>query len=238
LFCEDILFKINTGAVVRKIVNGNMMICYYKILGVSVRASQEEIKSAFRMLAMRWHPDRNPGNSGAAEHFRSALEAYETLIDPQKRRQYDKLRGKKKSNGGSRRYGYKVKREPDDFSRQVIKDIFGIHLKHFRQESGYDLRFDLQVPRSALAMGTHEQIDYKRWVFCRQCMGNGHRLPVRSCEGCRGNGEMEEACCLRIWVPAGSEQGTRLRFSGAGDRLTPNSPAGDLVVLLHVVEGQ
>jgi molecular chaperone DnaJ len=214
------------------------MVSFYKVLGVSVRASQEEIKSAFRMLAMRWHPDRNCGDPDAADRFRKALEAYETLVDPEKRGQYDRSRRKRngKSNGGSRRREQEVPGEADDFYREVLKDAFGIDIELFRQDRGYDLRFDLQVPRSALAAGTYEQIFYKRWVFCSRCNGDGRKRTVRSCSSCNGNGEMEEDCSLRVWVPAGSEQGARLRFSGAGDRLTPNRPPGDLVILLHVVE--
>jgi molecular chaperone DnaJ len=217
--------------------DGNTMICFYKILGVSVRASQEEIRKAFRSLALRWHPDRNPHDPRAAERFRDALDAYETLIDPKKRGQYDRIQGYKKANGGTRLRRHRGKAGNGDSYRDVLKDFFGFDAVHLRQEREYDLRFDLQVLRSALTQGTYEQIDYKRWVYCGKCIVNGRRVAVRSCEDCRGKGEIEEACSLRIWIPAGSVQGTRLRFPGAGDRLTPNAPAGDLVILLHVVEG-
>ncbi len=73
--------------------NGWEMICYYKILGISIRASQDEIKKAFRMLAFRFHPDMNPADPDAARRFREVLKAYETLVDPRLRGKYDSLRG-------------------------------------------------------------------------------------------------------------------------------------------------
>ncbi len=213
--------------------------CYYEILGVSVKASQEEIKRAFRMLAMRWHPDRNPRDAAAAKNFREALEAYEVLVDPSRRGQYDRMRGYGRSRGRSARHttgqARKDGRQPPTF-RDIMEEAFGIKYEETRDSSLYDLRFDLQVPRSALAQGSFEQIDYERWVFCGGCMGNGCRTPSRHCERCRGNGELPEGRSLRIWIPAGSEHGSRIRVPGAGDWLQPGMPAGDLVIMLHIVD--
>lgn len=217
--------------------------CYYKILGVSVRASPEEIKRAFRMLALRWHPDCNPRDPHAAERFREALEAYENLIDPSKRGHYDKLRRHVRSKTGARRHPHRpapaAKGAPSITLEEILKEAFGVDYRFYPGgERRVDLRFDLQIPQSAAVTGTYEEIVFRRIVFCQDCMGNGYRTVSPNCPACRGTREVEEVCSLKVWVPPGSRQGTRLRIPGAGDRQGPGVPPGDLVVCLHVVEGR
>jgi len=212
------------------------MSCYYKILGVSSKASQEEIKKAFRLLALRCHPDHNRGDPHAGKNFVKALEAYETLADPVKRHRYDKLRGFSNNRNGARRKNSAGSQGRQSSIRDAVKEAFGIEFASVKERIINDLRFDLQVPRSALSEGMYESIDYCRVVFCRECMGNGRRAPRSSCKKCRGDGELEETCSLRIWIPAGTEQGSRLRISGAGDQPMPSSRAGDLVILLHITD--
>ena len=211
--------------------------CYYKTLGITVRASQEEIRSAFRYLAMKLHPDRNPGNPKAAERFREVRKAYETLKDPAARGRYDRQNGHRKqkerfadsawtdlhSEGG----------EAASFD-EIFQDLFGIGKRHIRTSHGRDLRFDLQIPRSSLKDGGfHEDINYVRMAFCR-C----HNGSIRSgCRLCGGIGEIEEACSLRVWIPAGIANGTRIRVSGAGEAVVPATAPGDLVLLVQIIEG-
>lgn len=211
-----------------------MVTCYYKILGVSVRSSQEEIKSAFRMLALRFHPDCNAQEARTVERFREALEAYETLSDPTRRAQYDRARGykKQKRNNGGRGASSGDKRSV----RDMVEEAFGIQFEYRRESRSCDLRFDLQVPKNAVAAGMYESIEYQRWVFCESCLGKGRRKGRGSCEACSGHGGMEEYCALRLWIPPGSEDGSRLRVSGAGDRPEPGVAPGDLVILLHLVD--
>lgn len=217
---------------------GRVKSCYYKILGVSVRASQEEIRRSFRMLALRWHPDRNPQDPRAAERFREALEAYETLIDPSRRGQYDRSRGYGKGRArGKSAHGSAEDRAKRSY-RDIVEDVFGFQFeKTIDSRSGYDLRFDLQVTRSSLGEGFYEQIDYVRSVFCKECFGNGRRSPAQSCRQCYGTGEIEEECSIRVWIPAGAENGSRLRIHGAGDWRSPGRMPGDLVVLIVIIEG-
>lgn len=212
------------------------MTCYYKILGVSAKASQEEIKRAFRLLALRCHPDRNPGDPHAGRNFVEALEAYETLIDPLKRCNYDKLRGYSNNGNGARKKNTAGSQGSRSSLQEAMKEAFGIEFTGVKQRTINDLRFDLQVRRSALSDGAYELIDYSKLVFCCECMGNGRRTPRRSCKKCNGDGEVEESCSLRIWIPAGSEQGSRFRIPGAGDQPLPWSRAGDLVILLHIAD--
>jgi molecular chaperone DnaJ len=210
--------------------------CYYKILGVSVRASQEEIKSAFRMLALRWHPDRNPKDAHAAQRFREALDAYETLSDPARRRKYDHARGYARPKPSGGRGAETAGSGRGGTVRDIFEEAFGIQGDWPKERRSYDLRFDLQVPRNAAAGGTYESIEYQRWVYCEHCVGRGRKNGRVYCEMCRGDGGLEEDCSLRVWIPAGSEDGSRLRVSGAGDRPEPGLAAGDLVILVHVVD--
>ena len=103
-----------------------------------------------------------------------------------------------------------------------------------RTQHGCDLRFDIQIPKSSLADGGfHEEISYGRIVFCRNCNGNGMKS---GCSLCGGNGEYEEMCTVRIWIPPGIEDGTRIRVAGGGDSLSPAIPSGDLILLVHVID--
>jgi molecular chaperone DnaJ len=217
-----------------------MATCYYKILGVSICANQEEIKRAFRMLALRWHPDRNPHDPVAAERFREALEAYENLIDPSKRGAYDKLRRHPRPRTKPPRPTVRPRSKQTSIYtlEEILSEIFRVENSHLKQQRRNDLRFDLQIPQSLAARGTCEQIVFQRWVFCQACTGNGQKTSSSTCLKCHGMGELEESCSLKVWVPAGSQQGTRLRVSGEGDRLSPWAPPGDVVICLQIVEGK
>ena len=220
-----------------------MATCYYRILGVSVRASQEEIKRAFRMLALRWHPDCNPHDPLAAERFKEALEAYENLVDPSKRGRYDKVRRYVKPRTKARSYNRRPRaREASSFTvtvEEILNEVFGAACSFYpKEQRRTDLRFDLQISQSAAIEGIHEQIVFRRWVFCQACMGNSRKALSAACVKCNGRGEFEESCSLDVWVPAGSRQGTRLRIAGVGDRQSPLAPPGDLIICLHVIEGK
>lgn len=212
--------------------------CCYKILGISVRATQAEIRSAFRYLAMKLHPDRNPGNPAAAARFREVRKAYETLKDPASRGKYDRLRGYKRS----KRQVYDspwtdLHNEGGEASSfdEIFQDLFGIGKREVRTSRICDIRFDLQVRRGALVNGGfHEEISYVRTVFCRNC-NNGARKS--GCELCGGAGEREETCSLRVWIPAEVVDGTRIRVAAAGDFLFPALSPGDLILLVQVIEG-
>jgi molecular chaperone DnaJ len=190
------------------------------------------------MLALRWHPDRNPDDPFAAEHFREALEAYENLMDRSKRGHYDQVRrhARPKPRPHRRERHPRPQRTTSRTLEEILSELFGVDFNQPKQHRWTDLRFDLQIPRSAAVKGAHEEIVFQRWVFCQLCRGNGGKTPASDCMKCHGRGELEESCSLKVWVPAGSQQGTRLRIRGEGDRSNPQVPPGDLVVCLHIVE--
>ncbi len=212
--------------------------CYYKVLGVSVRATQEQIRSAFRYLAMKLHPDRNPGNPMAAERFREVRRAYEILQDPVSRRKYDRMRGYRKSKSdlsdSSWTDIHSDGGEASSFD-EIFQDLFGIGKRHVRTSRISDIRFDLQISRSSLVNGGfHEEISYVRAVFCRNCT---NRSWTAGCQLCGGAGEREETCSLRVWIPEGIVDGTRIRVAGAGDFPFPAALPGDLILLVQIIEG-
>ncbi len=219
----------------------HMKPCYYKILGVTHRADREEIKKAFRLLALRWHPDRNPNDPLAGSHFRALLEAYETLVDPSTRGRYDRGMGYGEAKReAQRKTGYYDADENEKSGPQsldeLLKECFGISGKAPSHSQAYDLRFDLQVARKEIARGRYEEIRYKRLALCPHCRGGPHASGRGTCSVCRESGEVEESCDLKVWVPAGSPDGTRLRISGVGDWLCGTGRFGDLVVVLHMVD--
>lgn len=213
--------------------------CYYKILGIPFRASQEEIKKAFRALALRWHPDRNPGDPRAAEHFREVLEAYESLVEESERRTRRELRRSEKAARDSWGVGFEGAPEEGVFSilDEILQETFGVDFARRKSRRGTDLRFDVQIPRSHAACGVQEDIAFQRLMYCRRCSGEKSSPAVSRCDLCMGNGQLEEHCNLRIWIPPGSENGTRLRIVGQGDHPAPGIPPGDLVVCVHLVDG-
>lgn len=218
-----------------------MKTCYYRILGLSVRATAEEIKRSFRLLALRFHPDRNPGNPEAVERFRQALEAYETLVDPSRRKKYDRRRGYSKSrarNGRSRSEPQRDQGKSASFG-EVFEDYFGVRLARGDTAGrSPDLRFDFQVRRSEIENGFVCPVEYVREVYCVECAGRGATKGKGTlCGRCGGVGRIEEPMAITITMPAECRNGACLRVAGAGDRTVLGFPAGDLAVYVQVLEG-
>lgn len=212
---------------------------YYRILGIPLRASEEQIKKAFRSLALRWHPDLNPDDPRAAERFREALDAYETLIDKSRRWKYDQRRRKGPGKESTRCEGHAPDppRGANGFRSldEILQDAFGVKFERHRWGRVTDLRFDLQISKADAARGASEEIVYHRVVYCSRCRGNGGLATSGPCKECLGKGETEEFCSILVTVPPGSEDGSRLTLYGMGDQPTPSSRPGNLVVLLHVI---
>lgn len=255
---------------------------YYKVLGISRTADENEIKKAYRKLAMKYHPDRNQGQreesdkKKAEESFKEAKEAYEVLSSKSKREVYDQyghagVEGMGAGGSGSRGFNFS-----DVFGDMgdVFGDIFGSRGGQQRQHAqrGSDLRYTLEIYLEAALHGTTVEIRIPRLATCKSCGGSGARkgtqaVPCKTCEGqgqvriqqgfftiqqtcpdchgsgqtikdpcpdCRGQGQVQEAKTLSVKIPAGIDEGNRIRLAGEGEAGTLGAPSGDLYIQIHL----
>lgn len=164
---------------------------YYEILGVPRNATQEEIKAAYRKAALKYHPDRNPGNKEAEEKFKKASEAYSVLGDPEKRAQYD-------------RYGMVGNFNDVDFSSDIFEDFsdilnsffgfdefFGRRSRRSGPKKGADLRYDLEIRLEEVFTGAEKEIEIPYSEICSKCNGSGAKEGKKhTCPTCRGRGSL------------------------------------------------
>jgi molecular chaperone DnaJ len=162
---------------------------YYDVLGVNRDAQEEEIKKAYRRLAMKWHPDRNPDNPKAEEHFKEAKEAYEILCDPPKRAAYDQYghAGVDPSTGAGAGFG-----NFSDAFGDIFGDIFGGGRSRSKVYRGADLRYNLEVSLEEAARGTETRIRIPAFSECATCHGSGAKpgTSPTSCSTCGGHGQV------------------------------------------------
>ncbi len=259
------------------ILASNVKRDYYEVLGVSREAGEQEIKSAYRKLALQFHPDRNPNNPDAEEKFKECSEAYAILADADKRAAYDRFGHAAVNGGGSGGFDPTVFQDVSE----IFGDFFGFgdlfgggSRRGSRAQRGPDLREDVTLEFEEAVFGTETNVMVRRHETCEECRGSGAaagKTPV-SCRSCGGRGQvryqqgffsMARTCptcqgvgsvitdpCLKCKgegrvlrqrtvdakVPAGVEDGTRIRFSGLGEAGAHGGPAGDLYVVLHVKE--
>jgi molecular chaperone DnaJ len=169
---------------------------YYEVLGVTRKATDQEIKSSYRKLAMQYHPDRNPGNPHAEEQFKECTEAYGVLIDADKRQRYDQF-GHAGVNGGSGFSGFDPSAFADfgDIFGDIFSDLFGMNMgggRRGRPQRGGDARADLTLTFEEAAFGKKTQVKVRRYEPCEQCHGSGSaggRGPS-TCSTCRGHGQV------------------------------------------------
>ncbi len=243
---------------------------YYEVLGLSKGASDDEIKKAYKRAAMKYHPDRNPGNKDAEDHFKEAKEAYEVLSDAQKRAAYDQYghAGVDPSMAGA---GAGYRDFADAFS-DIFGDIFGGGGRRTNVYRGADLRYNLEVTLEEAARGTetkiripvmsecehcggtgakkgsqpatcptcggHGQVRMQQGFFsiqqtCPRCHGSG-RVITDPCGHCHGEGRVKKHKTLSVRIPAGVDEGDRIRLAGEGEAGINGGPAGDLYVLIHL----
>jgi molecular chaperone DnaJ len=166
---------------------------YYEVLGVGRSASDQEIKSAYRKLAVKYHPDKNQGNSEAEEKFKEAAEAYSTLSDQQKRAHYDRFGH---TNGGSGSAGFDPAIFPSSATSSEISfgfgDIMGGGRRRSAAQRGDDLRYNLELTFMEAAFGLKTKIKIPRMEPCALCSGSGAAPGAGSstCRTCQGQGQI------------------------------------------------
>lgn len=245
---------------------------YYEVLGVARDASEADLKKAYRRVAMKHHPDRNPDNKESEELFKEANEAFEVLSDSEKRARYDQYGhagvNPQGGGGGAGDFG--------DIFSDIFGDIFGGGGRAGGGRSGVrkgaDLRYNLELDLEDAVRGTTVKIRIPTAVSCSSCEGTGAKKgssPVDCstcngvgqvrmqqgffsvqqtcprchgsgkqikdpCHSCHGRGQVEEQKTLSVKVPAGVDDGDRIRLSGEGQAGMNGGPAGDLYVQVHM----
>ena len=249
--------------------------CYYESLEVERSVDDGGLKQAFRKLAMKWHPDKNPGDSSCEVKFKEINEAYEVLKDPNKRAAYDRFGHaafEQGNGGGGHGFG-------SDFAHtfsDIFEDLFGMGGGRRGggqgRERGSDLRYNMEITLEEAVEGKHAQIRIPTSVACETCSGTGAKAGTkpkpcttcggagkirhaqgfftleRTCPACQGRGQVIDDPCascsgagrvtrermLSVNIPAGVEDGTRIRLAGEGEAGLRGGPPGDLYIFLSL----
>lgn len=257
---------------------------YYTTLGVSKGASEDELKKAYRKLAMQYHPDKNQGNAEAEKKFKAINEAYDVLKDSQKRAAYDRFGHDAFSGGmggGAGPGGFSGFSAGGSFS-DIFEDLFseftggrrgaGAGQAQASAARGSDLRYNLDIELEDAFKGKQQNIKVTTSASCDSCHGSGAEkgsspetcgtcngrgvvraqqgffTVERSCGSCQGTGKVIKNPCktcagsgrvrkektLSVSIPAGVEEGTRIRLAGEGEAGFRGGPAGDLYIFLSI----
>ncbi len=252
---------------------------YYKILGVERNASADDLKKAYRKLAMKYHPDKNPNDKEAEKKFKEINAAYDVLKDDKKRQTYDQFgeAGLNGGFGGGRNGGG----NPFDFSggfSDIFEDLFGNFAGGNRQRKasnnnrGSDLRYNLEISLEEAFRGENKQIKINTLATCDSCNGSGSEgkkeketcptcggsgrirtsqgfftvertcgtcggtgsIIKNPCKKCGGEGRIRKEKTLSVKIPAGVEEGMRIRLSGEGEAGIQGGQAGDLYIFISI----
>ncbi len=254
---------------------------YYEVLEVERTVSGDEIKRSYRKLAVRFHPDKNPDDSHAEEKFKELGEAYDVLMDEEKRAAYDRFGHAAFAQGGGGGGGF---HDPFDIFREVfgtgggggIFETFfgGSSASAEERQRGSDLRYDMQITLEEAAFGVEKEIEVRKLDTCDRCKGSGAEGGARTvncptcggrgqvvssrgffqvsqtCPRCRGVGQIIEKPCrecdgegrvekpsrIKLKIPAGIAEGSRLRSSQNGEAGIRGGAHGDLYVVIHIRE--
>ncbi len=262
---------------------------YYEVLSVTREASEEEVKRSYRKLAVKFHPDKNPDDPGAEEKFKELGEAYDVLMDAEKRAAYDRYgHAAFAQGGGGFGRGGGGFHDPFDIFREVFSGgaagsgggIFetffggGAQVDPEGRQRGSDLRYDMQITLEEAAFGIEKEIEVHKLDTCAKCEGKGSEPGSRSincpscggrgqvissrgffqvsqtcprcrgvgqiiekpCRACEGEGRVEKTSRIKLKIPAGIAEGSRLRSSRNGEAGIRGGAHGDLYVVIHVKE--
>jgi molecular chaperone DnaJ len=249
---------------------------YYEVLGVSRTATEVEIKSAYRKLAMQHHPDRNGGCTEAEAKFKECGEAYAVLSDPQKRAAYDRYGHAGLNGNGAGGYGA-AGVDINDLFNEVFGQAFGMGGGGRRNPNapsrGSDLRYDLEISLEQAFTGYDAELKVPTAMTCEPCEGAGAqpgttattcptcagqgrvrasqgffqiertcprcggagKMITDPCRVCHGAGQVRRERTLQVKIPAGVDDGSRIRLSGEGDAGQRGGPRGDLYIFISVL---
>jgi molecular chaperone DnaJ len=250
---------------------------YYKTLGVDKKASADEVKKAYRKLARRYHPDRNPDDKGAEERFKEVSQAYDVLGDPEKRKQYDSGTGPFATGGPGGGFGGFGNFDFDASSMgDILSNLFGgggrAQRQRQRAERGSDLEASVSISFDQAISGAQVPLSVPMRATCPTCHGTGAKpgttpsvcprcegrgietqgqgmfsisQPCSLCGGagtviedpcptCHGSGAVRTVKKLRVNIPAGVREGSRIRLAGKGEPGRRGGPPGDLYLITHV----
>ena len=166
---------------------------YYEVLGVNRGAGEEEVKKAYRKLALKYHPDRNPGDKQAEEKFKELSEAYQVLTEPEKRAQYDQYGHAAFGDGGPFRGGFDFTSGFEDIFGDIFGEVFGAGTSRRRGRArGDDLRYNLDIAFEEASFGTEKKIKIPRLSACETCRGSRCKpgSSPQTCPACRGRGQV------------------------------------------------
>lgn len=268
---------------------------FYEVLGVGEKASVDEIKKAFRRLAMKYHPDRNPGDKLSEEKFKEINEAYSVLSDQQKRNQYDQMKrygafdfgaGKASAEGrGARGFegfsqaGFEPGGAGFSFEGFDLSDLFGQFFdfgrpsrqRKYGPKAGEDIFYELEIPFEQAITGGRVTIEVPAEGACHTCQGSGEapgsktktcpncggtgllefgqggfainrpcpncygrgRIISQPCYTCKGTGQMQSTKKISVNIPAGVDNGTKIRVNSQGKEGVSGGPAGDLILIIR-----
>src|SRR5207342_2468361 len=238
--------------------------CYYETLEVERNADESKLKAAFRKLAMKWHPDKNPGDAASEMRFKEINEASEVLKDGEKRAAYDRFGHaafEQGMGGGGPGFGAGFASSFSD----IFEDLFGMAGQRGRgggRERGADLRYNMEITLEEAFQGKTAQIEIPVSVTCESCSGTGAKAGTkpktcshcggqgrlrqaqgfftleRTCPGCQGRGRVSRERTLSVNIPQGVEDGTRIRLAGEGEAGVRGGPPGDLYIFLSLATHQ
>ena len=249
---------------------------YYDVLGVVRGASEADVKKAYRRLAMKHHPDRNPGDAASEEKFKEASEAYEVLSDGEKRERYDRFGHAGVDASGASGFNAQGFSDIGDIFGEVFGDIFGGGRGRARGGAGRgaDMQYTLDLSLEQAVGGDSAEITVPTLASCGDCDGTGAKAGTKPstcpqchgrgqirvsqgffslqqtcprcrgagkviqdpCRSCGGRGRVERRKTLSVKVPAGVDNGDRIRLTGEGQAGVGGGPPGDLYVQMRVAE--